>query len=151
MEVGTYCGGSAISIAKTIQEWGGRLACIDPWESEPENLRECADNLVAHFVSDIVSLYVARSADVAARWADLIDFLYIDGDHGYKAVLGDLKAWWPHLVDGALLCGDDYDDPLSPGVAKAWDEFGQQVGHAWQQFATPDTTPPGMKLVWGIK
>lgn len=149
VEIGTFCGASAIPIAQTIAEWHGRLTCIDPWAAEPGNLRECADNLIKYDVASRVSLIVAPSLAAAEAWDTMIDFLYIDGDHRYEAVLADLRAWWPWLADGAVICGDDYDDPLSPGVRRAWEAFGEEVGQVWFLHATPNTNPPGMKLVWG--
>lgn len=152
VEIGTYCGASAIPILQLLQAWGGTLTCVDPWKLEPGTLRECVDNLQAAGLAHRVRLIPAESVWAATRWTEgLIDFLYIDGDHAYDAVLADLWTWWPLLRPGAVVCGDDYDDPVSPGVARAWDEFGQTVGQSWHLFETPNTNPPGMKLIWGIK
>lgn len=152
VEIGTYCGASAIPILTAMQPWGGRLTCVDPWATEPVTLRECIDNLQVTHVAHRARLIPDESIRVASYWTDgPIDFLYLDGDHSASAVSADLWNWWPHLRVGAVLCGDDYDDPISPGVKVAWDEFGVSVGQTWEHFATPNTVPPGMKLVWGIK
>jgi FkbM family methyltransferase len=39
---------------------------------------------------------------------EYFDFIYIDADHSYEAVVRDLKAWWPKIKKGGLFCGDDY-------------------------------------------
>ena len=66
-----------------------------------------------------------------------LDFVFIDADHRYEAVLRDLAAWWPKIRVGGLFCGDDYqnDDRLDTerghmlcGVKRAVDEFLEQLG-----------------------
>lgn len=151
VEIGTYAGASAVAIAQVIRQWKGRLTCVDPFAQEPGLLRELADNLANANVAETVSIVCATSVAVAGHWTDELDFLYIDGDHSYEGVWADLMSWWLHLKPGALICGDDYDDPLSPGVAKAWDKFEKSYGQHFEHFATPNTQPPGMKLVWGVK
>ena len=151
VEIGTYCGASAIPIAKSIRAWNGTLTCVDPWVDKAI-MWECVENICANHVSDTVLLFPTESVKAATTWqGPVVDFLYIDGDHSYEAVKADLNAWWPHLRPGALLCGDDYDDPLSPGVARAWNEFEREHGIYLEHFATANTNPPGMKLVWGVK
>lgn len=68
------------------------------------------------------------STDVAKRFADnSLDFVYIDGDHSYKAVTEDIKAWLPKLKLGGILAGDDYmnsdRDKRFYDVTRAVDDF----------------------------
>ena len=51
------------------------------------------------------------------------DFIYVDGDHSYEAVLADLLAWYPKLKKFGVMCGDDYGHPSGLGVIKAVNEF----------------------------
>jgi hypothetical protein len=70
---------------------------------------------------------------------DELDFVYVDGDHSYDAVAADLRAWWPKIRPGGVLCGDDYggmgDKSSVFGVQQAVDEFAAQleiaVGKGW--------------------
>lgn len=39
---------------------------------------------------------------------DSIDFVYIDGDHCFDAVVADLSAWVPKVKRGGIISGDDY-------------------------------------------
>lgn len=39
---------------------------------------------------------------------EYFDFIYIDADHSYEAVVRDINAWWPKLKKGGMFCGDDY-------------------------------------------
>lgn len=45
-----------------------------------------------------------------------LPLVFVDGDHRYEAVLADLRAWWPKISHGGVLCGDDFQ---WPGVRKA--------------------------------
>jgi predicted O-methyltransferase YrrM len=156
VELGTYCGASAIAIARMIRPWGGRLTCVDTWAAGPtpgypSMMMECADNMIKAGVMASVSLVPATTVDVALHWVGGVDFLYVDAGHYYEEVLADLEAWWPKLEVGGLICGDDYDLPGWDGVKQAWDEFEKKYDQQFERFATENTEPPGMKLVWGIK
>ena len=75
------------------------------------------------------------SLDAAAQFAkDQLDFVYIDGNHSYKAVREDLEAWWDKVRSGGIVAGDDYDPISWPSVTKAVDEFfnkkGIKINHA---------------------
>ena len=37
-----------------------------------------------------------------------LDWVYIDGDHAYKAILADLNSYFPKVKQGGMLLGDDY-------------------------------------------
>lgn len=144
VELGTYLGGSAIAIAKTIRQWGGRLTCVDVWDNDTR-LQQCADNFVAHRVAPDIAMIRANSHDVP-NWTQMLDFVYVDADHSYEGVRADLEYWWPFLVTGGVICGDDYGREEN------------QVKEAWDEFETPrrvcyyDVTPgvPG-HLVWAVK
>jgi predicted O-methyltransferase YrrM len=163
VELGSWRGASAIALTRTIQPWGGTLYCIDTWAGQvngsrggtlpvkPAMVLECASNLVAAGVAARTRLIVAPTEAAAAAWSGPIDFLYIDADHTEASVRADLEAWWPHLRPGGLIAGDDYDNPMYPGVKAAWDAFEAARGQAFERFATPHTNPPGMRLIWGTK
>lgn len=56
-----------------------------------------------------------------------LDFVYIDGDHSYEAVMDDIKVWLPKLKKGGIMAGDDYmksaRDKRFYDVIRAVDEF----------------------------
>jgi predicted O-methyltransferase YrrM len=163
VELGTWRGASAIALARLVRTWGGVVYCVDTWTGAvasgkggtvagaPAMLLECATNLVAAGVAPVVRLIPARTDQAAAAWRGDIDFLYVDADHAEASVAADLTAWWPHLRAGGLIAGDDYDSPLYPGVVAAWDAFEHAQGQHFERFATPNTTPPGMRLIYGVK
>lgn len=59
-----------------------------------------------------------------------LDFVFLDADHTYDAVVRDIAAWFPKLKADGVFCGHDYDHPQFPswGVKKAVDEFCQRHG-----------------------
>lgn len=56
-----------------------------------------------------------------------LDFVYIDGDHSYKAVMQDIKTWIKKVKPGGILAGDDYiksaRDKRFYDVIRAVDEY----------------------------
>ena len=58
------------------------------------------------------------SADAAKMVPDgSLDFVYIDGNHGYDAVLDDLMAWTPKVKEGGFIAGHDYRiNPAKPFI-----------------------------------
>ena len=163
VELGTWRGASAIALARLVRTWGGLVYCIDTWTGQvngskggtvagaPAMILECATNLVAAGVAPAIRLIPTRTDAAAALWTLPIDFLYVDADHSDASVTADLAAWWTHLRPGGLIAGDDYDNPMYPGVVAAWDRFEREQGQAFERFATPNTTPPGMRLIYGVK
>jgi hypothetical protein len=47
------------------------------------------------------------SYNVAKVWSRPLDFLFIDGDHNFDAVMQDFDQWTPHLKTGGLLAVHD--------------------------------------------
>ena len=68
-----------------------------------------------------------NSLDASSNYEDnFFDYIYIDAEHTYEAVLNDLNVWYPKLKKNGVLFGDDYywreaDDTLS--LHKAYQEF----------------------------
>jgi len=58
---------------------------------------------------------------------EMLDWIYIDGDHSYEGCLKDLENSLNVVKPGGLILGDDYGWPnakwFKPGVTKAVDEF----------------------------
>lgn len=49
------------------------------------------------------------SLKAAERFEDnSLDFVYIDGDHSYEAVMDDITVWVEKVKPGGILAGDDY-------------------------------------------
>ncbi len=145
VEVGSQAGEFA---AKILSTWKGReLTLIDPWEAQDRAVYADKTNDGAEqagaFTSAVrlaraeerVRLCQAYSPAAAVRFADAsLDFVYIDGNHAYLAVVEDLRAWYPKLKPGGLFAGHDYLDGIVGGclfgVRTAVDEFALSLGLA---------------------
>lgn len=66
-------------------------------------------------------LLVMDSAEASREFPDeSLDFVYIDAQHEYEAVLRDLRAWYPKVKRGGVIAGDDCGES---GVKQAVTEF----------------------------
>lgn len=87
--------------------YGGAVA------EDQADMDRIASDVARKFRSEIgrgqVRILRLTSEEAAGQVADeSLDWAYIDGDHTYKGVATDLRAWWPKLRSGGLLMGDDY-------------------------------------------
>jgi len=53
----------------------------------------------------------------------LIDLIYIDGDHTYEGAKRDLDLGFAHLAPGGALVFDDITHPAHPELKALWDEY----------------------------
>ncbi len=142
-EVGTWKGDFSAHLLRRARP--RRLYLIDPWEyrEDPryahamfgdrtpggqQKMDAIHDAVVRRFGSQIESGTVvvtrARSTE-AARNLEQLDWVYIDGDHTYEGVRGDLEAYYALVKPGGLVAGDDYGMVgwWEDGVKRAVDEF----------------------------
>lgn len=78
------------------------------------------------------------SVEAARSFADnSLDFVFIDADHSYDAVMADIAAWQPKVKPGGWLGGHDYHPKKFPGVVKA----------VRQVFVEPELYPG---TIWGV-
>ncbi len=126
LEIGSFMGLSALAMAKALyfnQNYATRIYCVDTWEGSIEhqsmeviNKGELFDNFKRNVGESGLATYIIpiRKDSVAASgdFQDAsLDLLFIDGDHTYNGVLGDLTAWHPKLKPGGLFLGHDYGYP----------------------------------------
>lgn len=110
VELGVAEGGSAWEIRQVLAD-DGVLYLVDPYL--PGRLFGVnMSSLVAHRLVRSVPRgkveWVRKfSADAARGWDKSIDFLFIDANHSYEAVLEDWNAWTPHLRVGASVALHD--------------------------------------------
>jgi predicted O-methyltransferase YrrM len=119
LEVGSWCGDSAVIFGKVAQENGGHLYCVDWWKGNVgTELAEIAakEDVFSLFwrrmchegLEDVVIPIRGRSGDAASVFrADCFDLVFIDGDHRYEYILEDIKNYLPVVRKKGIICGHD--------------------------------------------
>lgn len=137
LEVGSYCGKSAVYLGAAARAQGRVLFCVDHhrgseenqpgWEHHEPDLVDPAvgklDTLpffrrTVHDagLEDTVVAVVGSSPTVAALWATPLALLFIDGGHGEEPARVDYAGWAPHVRPGGLLVIHDvFPDPAAGG------------------------------------
>jgi hypothetical protein len=124
LEVGSWVGnGSTRVITNHIRDLHAIFYCVDTWagsENVPfhQEFRKryntffevFADNVKAYNGRDIVRPLVMPSTQACVLFPDKsLDFVFIDGNHGYSYVKQDILAWLPKIKPGGIICGHDCD------------------------------------------
>jgi predicted O-methyltransferase YrrM len=103
VEVGCYRGFSTLHIGKALQELGGprRLVSFDlaPQEAE-ERVQRTELGGIVKFVAGNSS---REGAHFFAGKDQVIDFIFMDGDHTRRGCFQDAKTFLPHLKIGGIL------------------------------------------------
>ena len=121
VEIGVYRGDFA---ANNLKHWKGKYVMVDAWRwrsSDPgdKNFADDETNYANYQATiDATKQFSARtelvrntSTEAVVRFQDRsIQWLYIDALHTHAAVLTDLVSWFPKLMCGGLMSGDDYGD-----------------------------------------
>lgn len=137
LEIGSYCGKSAIYLGAAAQERGEVLFSIDHHRGSEEHqpgeeyfdprLVDAASGKVDTLptfrktiseagLEDVVIAIVGRSATVAAVWDRELAMVFIDGSHNRAAAEADYAGWAPHITRGGLLAIHDvFEDPSQGG------------------------------------
>jgi len=100
--------------------------CMGQWDQAKWD--ETHDAVVAGArdeFGDRFTLLRMVSLEAVGNFVDgALDFVFIDGNHGYDWVKSDIQAWWPKVRAGGLFAGHDYGTrPTERGVKTAVDEF----------------------------
>ncbi|MER5637160.1 class I SAM-dependent methyltransferase [Kitasatospora sp. NPDC002227] len=139
LEIGTYCGRSAILLADAARAAGTVALTVDHhrgseeqqpgWEYHDPGLVDPEVGLMDTLpffrrtlhragLEDHVIALVGRSPQIAAVWGGQLALVFIDGGHTDEHATGDYESWTPHLADGGLLVIHDvFPDPADGGQA----------------------------------
>jgi Methyltransferase domain len=123
IEVGSWLGSSTRHMAQCVPE-DGIVFAVDHWKGSIEHQegQSCSvpgldlDKLYAYFLSNTIQSGLAHkivpirmeSLQAAAELKVQVDLIYIDASHDEESVYKDLEAWYPHLNNNGILCGDDW-------------------------------------------
>jgi len=122
LEVGSWCGDSTVILGKIAQKNGGHLFCVDWWKgnigTELVTIAKENDifslfwkNICSFGLEDVV-IPIRTKSDIATTILkeQTFDFIFLDGDHRFEAILSDIKEYSPLAKKGnSVLCGHDCD------------------------------------------
>ena len=139
LEIGSYCGKSAVYLGTAAQSVGTVLFTVDHHHGSEENqtgwehhdpevvdprtgrmdtlpfLRRTIEDAA---LDGIVIAVVGDSPTVAAHWRTPLGLLFIDGGHALDVAMGDYSAWSGFVADGGLLAIHDvFENPADGGQA----------------------------------
>jgi MMP 1-O-methyltransferase len=139
LEIGSFCGKSAIYLGAACNKNGTTLFSIDhhrgseehqpgelyfdpelfdPFQFRVDTLRYFRRTLLTADLENTVVPLVASSAIAARHWSTPLSLVFIDGGHAYDTVLNDYLSWNRHILPGGFLIFHDiFPDPADGGQA----------------------------------
>ncbi|RJQ86175.1 MAG: class I SAM-dependent methyltransferase [Desulfobacteraceae bacterium] len=139
LEIGSYCGKSALYLGQACRQKGAILFSVDHHRGSEEqqpgqeyfdpslfDARTYQMDTLGHFrrtlqaagLEGTVVPIVATSEVTARAWATPLGMVFIDGGHAYETVRTDYSCWAGHIVPGGyLLIHDIFKDPAHGGQA----------------------------------
>jgi predicted O-methyltransferase YrrM len=155
LEIGTYCGKSAVYLGAAARAAGTVLFTVDHHRGSEENQAgwehhdtEVVDPRTGRMdtlpffrrtmedagLEDVVIAVVGRSIPIADAWRTPLAFLFIDGGHAEDVAMADYEHWAQHVIAGGTLAIHDvFEDPAAGGQAPF---------HVWKR-AVEDGFEPG--------
>jgi predicted O-methyltransferase YrrM len=137
LEVGSYCGKSAVYLGAAARAVGGVVFTVDHHRGSEENQAgwehhdpELVDPETGRMdtlpffrrtieragLEDHVVAVVGGSTTVAAHWQTPLSMLFVDGGHGEEPAHADYESWAPWVQSGGLLVVHDvFPDPADGG------------------------------------
>ncbi|MEP6746826.1 MAG: O-methyltransferase [Bacteroidota bacterium] len=128
LEIGTFTGYSALSLAKGLAD-DGRLHTI---ELREEEAIVAAQNFNLSDAKDKIILHIGNALEIIPALAEEWDIVFIDADKTgyidyYKMIVPKLKKGGIILADNVLFHGEVLEDPIKGKSAKAIQAFNEFV------------------------
>jgi predicted O-methyltransferase YrrM len=137
LEVGSYCGKSAIYLGAAARRTGSTVFTVDHhrgseenqagWEHHDPTLVDPRTGLMDTLpvfrrtiadagLEDVVVAVVGQSRTVSSHWRTPLALLFIDGGHGEEPAHADYEGWAPWVqAGGVLMIHDVFPDPADGG------------------------------------
>jgi MMP 1-O-methyltransferase len=122
VEIGAFFGAGTVLLAGARKLCGsGRVHCVDPFDASGDAfsapnyqaivaahggapIREQFETTIRRAgLSDWIDIRQGRAEEVAARWAQPIDLLFLDGDQSRAGARAAYTAWIPWLKAGGVI------------------------------------------------
>jgi len=139
LEIGSYCGKSAVFLGTACRENNAVLFSVDHHtgseEQQPgqeyfdpdlldektgkiDTLRLFRKTINDFNLDKTVVPVIGRSEIIGRVWQTPLGLLFIDGSHAYESVLNDYEIWARHILPGGYLVFHDiFPDPAHGGQA----------------------------------
>jgi hypothetical protein len=78
------------------------------------------------------------SDDAVVDLHEMLDFVYIDGNHSYENVKSDINHYFPLIKPNGVIGGHDYVPYYFKGVVQAVTEFASHYGKQHLRISYPD-------------
>lgn len=116
VEIGSYAGESAEVFISSLKI--RKLYCIDPWEggydlkdkassSDMGQAEKYFDIIAEKYFRQILKLKLSSSQAVNFFSNEMLDMVYLDGNHSFEAVYNDIGIWLPKVKTNGILAGHD--------------------------------------------
>ena len=157
LEIGSYCGLSALYLGTAARETGTVLITVDHHRGSEETQPgwehhdpEVVDSVTGRMdtlpflrrtlelagLEDTVLPFIGDSPTIARVVAPGLGLLFIDGGHALDVAMADYAAWVGHVAPGGLLAIHDvFEDPREGGQAP-WQVWQQAVADGFTPLAT---------------
>ena len=137
LEIGTYCGKSALNFSEVAKDVNGLIYTIDHHTGSEEHQRgeeyhdselfderlkkfntlpEFLNNLKLKKMAKFIIPIIDKSQNASNFFSEKISLLFIDGGHSFETALRDYNAWKDKIcADGFLVIHDVFPNPKDGG------------------------------------
>ena len=137
LEIGTYCGKSALNFSEVAKDVNGLIYTIDHHTGSEEHQRgeeyhdselfderlkkfntlpEFLNNLKSKKMAKFIIPIIDKSQNASNFFSEKISLLFIDGGHSFETALSDYSAWKDKIcADGLLVIHDVFPNPKDGG------------------------------------
>ena len=137
LEIGTYCGKSALNFSDVAKDVNGLIYTIDHHTGSEEHqlgeeyhdselfderlkkfntLPEFLNNLKSKKMAKFIIPIIDKSQNASNFFSENISLLFIDGGHSFETALSDYNAWTDKICsNGLLVIHDVFPNPKDGG------------------------------------
>jgi MMP 1-O-methyltransferase len=157
LEIGTYCGKSAVYLGAAARERATVLFTVDHhrgseenqagWDHHDERLVDARTGRMDTLpcfrrtiedagLEDVVIAVIGHSTTVAAHWGMALGLVFIDGGHAFDVALADYEAWSPYVGKGGLLVFHDVFERPEDGGQAPYEVWKRAVSDGFEPAST---------------